>query len=83
MVALASSWHRRAVRTQPPSHDPKHVPSLPPTQVLQGMYNRETGEVDKRWVAFMEYQIERAQVYFKESEAGVNHLDANARYPVW
>lgn len=28
-------------------------------------------------------QIKRARKYFMESEAGVNYLDANARYPVW
>ena len=52
-------------------------------EVLQGLFARSTGQIDDRWVQFMQFQIRRARKYFDESELGVNFLDANARYPVW
>ena len=31
----------------------------------------------------MKFQIARARQYFADAEAGVDHLDADARWPVW
>jgi phytoene synthase len=39
--------------------------------------------MDPRWVAFMKFQIERAREAFREAEAGVDLLEAKARWPVW
>lgn len=52
-------------------------------QVLTGMFSRTTGRIDDRWQAFMKFQIARARQYFADAEAGVDHLDADARWPVW
>mmetsp|Transcript_10540 Transcript_10540/g.27020 ORF Transcript_10540/g.27020 Transcript_10540/m.27020 type:complete len:431 (-) Transcript_10540:120-1412(-) len=52
-------------------------------EVLAGLFARTTGEVDDRWKQFMDFQITRAREYFVISEAGVNFLDGNARWPVW
>ena len=52
-------------------------------QVLTGMFSRTTGHIDDRWQAFMKFQIARARQYFADAEAGVDHLDADARWPVW
>lgn len=41
------------------------------------------GVVDDRWKAFMKFQIERARKCFEDAEAGVDLLDAKARWPVW
>lgn len=51
--------------------------------MLAGLFARTTGEVDDRWKQFMDFQITRAREYFVISEAGVNFLDGNARWPVW
>ena len=47
------------------------------------MFSRTTGHIDDRWQAFMKFQIARARQYFADAEAGVDHLDADARWPVW
>lgn len=52
-------------------------------EVLRGMFAPTTGKIDDRWRAFMQFQIKRAREYFEEAEAGVNLLDADARWPVW
>ncbi|WPT14459.1 Phytoene synthase [Picochlorum sp. SENEW3] len=52
-------------------------------EVLRGMFAPTTGKIDDRWRAFMQFQIQRARDYFAEAEAGVNLLDADARWPVW
>lgn len=31
----------------------------------------------------MKFQIARARQYFADAEAGVDHLDTDARWPVW
>ena len=31
----------------------------------------------------MKFQIARARQYFADAEAGVDHLDSDARWPVW
>lgn len=51
--------------------------------VLNFEYVAEDGTVDPRWKEFMKFQITRARAYFEEAEAGVVHLDASARWPVW
>lgn len=52
-------------------------------QVLSGMFSSTTGHIDDRWQAFMKFQIARARQYFADAEAGVDHLDTDARWPVW
>ncbi len=52
-------------------------------EVLRGMFAPTTGKIDDRWRAFMQFQIQRARDCFAEAEAGVNLLDADARWPVW
>ena len=47
------------------------------------MFSRTTGHIDDRWQAFMKFQIARARQYFADAEAGVDHLDTDARWPVW
>jgi len=52
-------------------------------EVLSGMFNRSSGRIDDRWRAFMKFQIARARQCFADAEAGVDFLDAKARWPVW
>ncbi|PSC74699.1 phytoene synthase [Micractinium conductrix] len=53
-------------------------------EVLNGtLFAASTGRIDDRWRAFMQFQIERARQIFTDAEAGVNQLDAEARWPVW
>lgn len=52
------------------------------SEVLGGM-RAPNGTIDERWCKFMKFQIDRAQSCFAEAEAGVDHLDAKARWPVW
>jgi hypothetical protein len=52
-------------------------------QVLTGMFSPTSGRIDDRWAAFMRFQIARARQCFADAEAGVDHLDADARWPVW
>lgn len=53
-------------------------------EVLNGtLFAASTGRIDDRWRAFMQFQIARARQIFAEAEAGVNLLDAEARWPVW
>jgi 15-cis-phytoene synthase len=52
-------------------------------EVLRGMYAPSTGRIDDRWRLFMQAQIGRARGAFATAEAGVNALDADARWPVW
>lgn len=54
------------------------------TELLGGA-NRlmRDGVVDERWQAFMKFQIARARKLFEDAEAGVDLLDAKARWPVW
>ena len=58
---------------------------VPPrcAQVLTGMFSPTSGRIDDRWAAFMRFQIGRARQCFADAEAGVDHLDADARWPVW
>ena len=42
-----------------------------------------SGKVDENWRRFMKFQIDRAEQLFVEAEAGVDLLDAKARWPVW
>lgn len=57
--------------------------NIDPEEVLNGMFARSTGKIDDRWKAFMKFQIDRARSYFSEAESGVNHLQKDARWPVW
>ena len=57
--------------------------SVQAVQVLTGMFSSTTGQIDDRWQAFMKFQIARARQYFADAEAGVDHLDTDARWPVW
>ena len=68
-------WGRRPGAVKHPA------PALP--QVLTGMFSRTTGRIDDRWQAFMKFQIGRARQCFADAEAGVDHLDSDARWPVW
>lgn len=52
-------------------------------EVLSGLHVPSQGKVDERWRQFMKFQIQRARDYFTEAEAGVDDLDAKARWPVW
>jgi phytoene synthase len=52
-------------------------------EVARGCFDPRTGKVDERWRAFMAFQIARARDIFAGAEAGVNLLDADARWPVW
>ncbi|KAK9813000.1 hypothetical protein WJX72_007097 [[Myrmecia] bisecta] len=52
-------------------------------EVISGMFHHRTGQIDDRWRQFMKFQINRARAYFADAEAGVDHLDKNARWPVW
>ncbi len=52
-------------------------------QVLSGMFSSTTGRIDDRWQRFMKFQIARARQCFADAEAGVDHLDTDARWPVW
>lgn len=52
-------------------------------QVLSGLHVPSQGKVDERWRQFMKFQIARARELFKEAEAGVDLLEAKARWPVW
>jgi phytoene synthase len=52
-------------------------------QLLVGLHTPTTGKVDDRWRRFMKFQIERAEQYFADAEAGVDLLDPKARWPVW
>ena len=68
------------------SHDKGETPGRECSvnvQVLTGMFSRTTGHIDDRWQAFMKFQIARARQYFADAEAGVDHLDTDARWPVW
>lgn len=51
-------------------------------EVLAGLNNASSG-TDKRWKAFMQFQITRARTIFTEAEYGVGLLDPKARWPVW
>ena len=53
------------------------------TQVLGGMHSPADGRMDERWRSFMKFQIARARECFADAEAGVDLLDAKARWPVW
>ena len=50
---------------------------------MSGLHSPATGRMDDRWRSFMNFQIERAHLYFQEAEAGVDLLDGKARWPVW
>lgn len=52
-------------------------------QVLSGMHSPANGRMDERWRSFMKFQIARARECFADAEAGVDLLDAKARWPVW
>lgn len=52
-------------------------------EVVKGLYDPTTGQVDNRWKEFMKFQIARAREIFKESEKGINALHVDARWPVW
>ena len=41
------------------------------------------GVVNDAWKALMAFQIQRAREWFRQSEAGVRFLAADARWPVW
>ena len=48
-----------------------------------GLHAPSTGKMDDRWQRFMAFQISRARQCFADAEAGVDLLDAKARWPVW
>jgi 15-cis-phytoene synthase len=48
-----------------------------------GLHAPSTGKMDDRWRRFMAFQISRARQCFADAEAGVDLLDAKARWPVW
>lgn len=39
--------------------------------------------VDERWMALMDFEIQRARHYYATAEAGINTLQPDARWPVW
>lgn len=41
------------------------------------------GVIDDRWRALMQFEIQRARKFYKEAEAGISQLSADARWPVW
>ena len=41
------------------------------------------GVVNKEWKNLMQFQLERARLWFKKSEEGVRWLSPDARWPVW
>ncbi|MEM6884567.1 MAG: squalene/phytoene synthase family protein, partial [Verrucomicrobiota bacterium] len=42
------------------------------------------GQVTPAWSEFMAFQIERAREYYRDSEAGISHLEADgSRRAVW
>lgn len=54
------------------------------SEVLRtGLHAPSTGKMDDRWQRFMAFQISRARQCFADAEAGVDLLDAKARWPVW
>lgn len=60
------------------------VQSMPcRAQVLTGMFSTTSGKIDDRWQRFMKFQIARTRGYFADAEGGIDHLDADARWPVW
>ncbi|KAK9825148.1 hypothetical protein WJX81_005245 [Elliptochloris bilobata] len=52
-------------------------------EVLTGMFSSTSGKIDDRWQRFMKFQIARTRGYFADAEGGIDHLDADARWPVW
>ncbi|MEM7290339.1 MAG: phytoene/squalene synthase family protein, partial [Pseudomonadota bacterium] len=59
-----------------------------PEEELSGYGITETdlrsGKVTPQWVEFMSFQIERAREYYRDSEAGIAHLDADgSQRAVW
>jgi 15-cis-phytoene synthase len=46
----------------------------------EDLFNRV---IDQRWKDFMKFQIARARRYYREAEAGIHCLEADARWPVW
>mmetsp|Transcript_12346 Transcript_12346/g.26669 ORF Transcript_12346/g.26669 Transcript_12346/m.26669 type:complete len:397 (+) Transcript_12346:362-1552(+) len=51
--------------------------------LLAHVHSPSSSGVDDRWRAFMKFQIERSQQYFRDAESGVDWLDGKARWPVW
>ena len=47
------------------------------------MFSADQRQIDDRWQRFMKFQIARTRGYFADAEAGIDHLDADARWPVW
>ncbi len=44
----------------------------------------QRGQVTPQWIEFMEFQIERAREYYRDSEAGIDHLPADgSKRAVW
>jgi phytoene synthase len=59
-----------------------------PERELQGYGISEadlkSGKVTPQWIEFMEFQIERAREYYRDSEAGIAHLpDDGSQRAVW
>lgn len=66
----------------PPTHAMQF--GIKETELLGGAsWLMKDGVVDERWQAFMKFQIARARKLFEDAEAGVDLLDAKARWPVW
>lgn len=41
------------------------------------------GIIDDRWIALMQFQIQRARDIFATAESGISQLSSDARFPVW
>ncbi len=39
--------------------------------------------VDERWMALMNYEIQRARAYYAQAETGIATLQPDSRWPVW
>ena len=59
---------------------------LPLEDLTRFNYTEEdlfNGVIDDRWRSLMQFQIDRAQDYYKRAESGIRRLNPDARWPVW
>jgi phytoene synthase len=41
------------------------------------------GVIDDRWIALMQFEIQRARKFYQEAEKGIRALNLDSRWPVW
>jgi phytoene synthase len=46
----------------------------------EDLYN---GVIDDRWIALMQFEIERARKFYQDAEIGIRSLNLDSRWPVW